>query len=218
VRDFSSPRWQRLRAEILERDHYECKVRGPKCRRRATEVDHIVPVADGGSMWDPQNLRAACGWCNSWRAARQKSSAGWKRSKTRIILVIGPMGAGKAAYVREQANPGDLVIDYDALAGAMYPGMEHSLGGNRHKLVNELRGRLLRQIRRGETASERVWIISANPKAESIFPFHEVVIIDPGREEVLRRCEAERPEILFALVDKWYADRITILEPSIREW
>jgi len=50
--------WRRLRAAILARDGYACRmVEG--CRARATHVDHIVPVVLGGSS-HPDNLRAAC--------------------------------------------------------------------------------------------------------------------------------------------------------------
>lgn len=63
--DLSSPAWKRLRRLILERDRDRCQIRGPKCSTVATEVDHIVARADGGSMWDPRNLRAACRPCNS---------------------------------------------------------------------------------------------------------------------------------------------------------
>jgi 5-methylcytosine-specific restriction endonuclease McrA len=40
-------------------------MRGPRCTRFATTVDHIIPIADGGDMYDPTNLRAACHRCNS---------------------------------------------------------------------------------------------------------------------------------------------------------
>lgn len=52
--------WRRLRAQILERDGYLCQC--SDCARRlvprlAHEVDHIKPVAEGGTD-DPENLQA----------------------------------------------------------------------------------------------------------------------------------------------------------------
>ena len=52
--------WARLRAQILKRDRYlcpcdECKETGRPVE--AHEVDHIVPLSQGGSD-DPSNLRA----------------------------------------------------------------------------------------------------------------------------------------------------------------
>jgi 5-methylcytosine-specific restriction endonuclease McrA len=61
----STHRWQRLRQAILERDGYRCQMAGPRCKGVATTADHIKPRSEGGAMWDPANLRAACRPCNS---------------------------------------------------------------------------------------------------------------------------------------------------------
>ncbi len=57
--------WHRLRLLILDRDRNQCQIRGPRCKQTATEVDHILPPVEGGSFWDPTNLRAACKPCNA---------------------------------------------------------------------------------------------------------------------------------------------------------
>lgn len=213
---YNSLQWARVRLEILERDGYRCRVCGPKCKGKATEVDHIIPTADGGPMFDPSNLRASCDWCNTWRAQRQKNKYGWKRSRTKIILVIGPIAAGKSTYVSENAGPRDLVVDYDAISKALGPELPRGHNGVRHEMVREVRNRLIKQIQRGDVAAERAWIISCNPDAEAIFPHHEVRVVDPGRDEVIRRCVKERPAELLWTVDEWYEKRST--PEAIREW
>lgn len=55
--------WERLRLTILARDRYVCAY----CGDRATSVDHVVPLVDGGPT-EPDNLVAACGPCNSRRS------------------------------------------------------------------------------------------------------------------------------------------------------
>jgi 5-methylcytosine-specific restriction endonuclease McrA len=60
------PRWVALRKFVLRRDRFLCQIRGPRCTRHATQVDHIVPVCFGGSN-NPNNLRAACAVCNQGR-------------------------------------------------------------------------------------------------------------------------------------------------------
>ncbi|MCV7359182.1 HNH endonuclease [Mycolicibacterium fluoranthenivorans] len=59
---------KRLRYEILTRDGEACR----KCGRRAPEVelqiDHIIPVALGGSD-DPSNLQTLCRDCNAGKAS-----------------------------------------------------------------------------------------------------------------------------------------------------
>lgn len=53
----TSPAWRRLRRTILERDHHRCT--WPDCDQPATEVDHIISHANGGTD-DPTNLRSLC--------------------------------------------------------------------------------------------------------------------------------------------------------------
>jgi 5-methylcytosine-specific restriction protein A len=54
---------------VLDRDNNRCQIGGPRCTIHATEVDHIVPRADGGALFDVTNMRAACKRCNGWRSA-----------------------------------------------------------------------------------------------------------------------------------------------------
>lgn len=52
-----------LRVRILARDGYACLMCGRTSKEVALHVDHIVPVADGGSD-DLENLASLCRECN----------------------------------------------------------------------------------------------------------------------------------------------------------
>lgn len=68
--------WQKMRRQILDRDQNLCRIGLKGCTKQATCVDHIVPLAEGGSRLDPDNLRAACDHCNTARVSgRQKALA-----------------------------------------------------------------------------------------------------------------------------------------------
>jgi 5-methylcytosine-specific restriction protein A len=75
---YSGP-WKRIRRQVLERDGHLCQIQAAGCTSRATQVDHIVPVAKNGEWWNPDNLRAACGSCNNGRNATStlKASRIW---------------------------------------------------------------------------------------------------------------------------------------------
>lgn len=62
--------WSRLRARILKRDGWVCRY----CGGFADSVDHVVPVAQGGSDAS-SNLAAACMDCN--RSKRDRTPAEW---------------------------------------------------------------------------------------------------------------------------------------------
>jgi hypothetical protein len=64
------PIGKRLRFEIFKRDRFRCTYCGKKPPEVMLEIDHVVPVADGGSN-DPANLVSACQGCN-----RGKGSTG----------------------------------------------------------------------------------------------------------------------------------------------
>jgi 5-methylcytosine-specific restriction endonuclease McrA len=82
---YDRPVYLRLRPLILERDGGRCQIRGPGCTGAADSVDHIVPLALGGTH-APENLRSACLHCNSAAGrrialARRAGSAVGRRSR-----------------------------------------------------------------------------------------------------------------------------------------
>lgn len=59
---------KRLRYEILRRDDHRCRYCGAGPEEGPLTVDHVVPVALGGSD-EPSNLVAACRDCNAGKSA-----------------------------------------------------------------------------------------------------------------------------------------------------
>ncbi|MEU6765892.1 HNH endonuclease [Streptomyces sp. NPDC046853] len=61
ARNASRPKdWSKRRTRTLVRDRFTCQRCGAK---KDLEVDHIVPVARGGS-WEPDNLWVLCKTCH----------------------------------------------------------------------------------------------------------------------------------------------------------
>ncbi len=60
-----------LRYYILERDHFHCRACGDAPKPTKTlRVDHMTPVAMGGSLLDPENLVTLCQACNSGKGVK----------------------------------------------------------------------------------------------------------------------------------------------------
>ncbi len=57
-----------LHQRILNRDLRRCQLRLPGCTLIATCVDHVLPLAAGGTD-HPSNLRASCDPCNRQKGA-----------------------------------------------------------------------------------------------------------------------------------------------------
>lgn len=65
---------KRLRYEILRRDNHACRYCGKVAPDVELRVDHVVPVALGGSD-DPSNLVAACEPCNTGKSSSSPDAA-----------------------------------------------------------------------------------------------------------------------------------------------
>ena len=50
---------------VIQRDGGVCQIGLPGCTIQATQVDHVRPIVNGGSVRDLGNMRAACASCNS---------------------------------------------------------------------------------------------------------------------------------------------------------
>ena len=59
---------KRLRFEILKRDNHTCRYCGATAPEAALTVDHVMPVALGGTDL-PENLVAACRDCNAGKSS-----------------------------------------------------------------------------------------------------------------------------------------------------
>lgn len=55
--------WHDVRLQILDRDGWECTKCGMELGAHA-QIDHVVPVADGGSMWGRDNMQSLCAECH----------------------------------------------------------------------------------------------------------------------------------------------------------
>jgi hypothetical protein len=193
---YASAAWRRVRKVVLERDGYLCRVRLPGCTGQATQCDHIISVDDGGSWFDEGNLRAACAHCNNARVNR-RTREGWRSARTRVVLVVAPPTPSPfAAYLEQHVSSGDVAIDYGELSVSQH---------GDHASTMAVRNTLLAALRAGMVDAPRCWVTSTAPDAEDVYPHHEVVVLDPGREDALRQAAGE-PE-LDALVRQWYSQR-----------
>jgi 5-methylcytosine-specific restriction protein A len=65
---YSTARWKTLRRSQLRKQPW-CET--SDCDNPATDVDHVVRVADGGDFWNPEGLASLCRGCHSRKTARE---------------------------------------------------------------------------------------------------------------------------------------------------
>lgn len=76
-RAWPPPGWEATRRRILERDNYRCQLGYDGCTIYATEVDHLIPMANRVDHSD-ENLQAVCKHCHNQKT-RKEISEGLRR-------------------------------------------------------------------------------------------------------------------------------------------
>ncbi len=94
---------KRLRYEILRRDNHTCRYCGATAPEVNLTVDHVVPVALGGSD-DPSNLVTACQPCNAGKSASAPDAPIVADIEIKTLLWAQAMKQAAAERVQDQAQ------------------------------------------------------------------------------------------------------------------
>ena len=95
-----------VRIRVLKRDRFRCTYCGASGNDVELEIDHIIPVAEGGSK-HMSNLTTACKACNMSKGKKQD----WSPKESHFPGVIG-----KAVHVMlngEINNQGEIIGESD---------------------------------------------------------------------------------------------------------
>lgn len=79
-----------LRWQILERDNFTCQYCGQKAPNVTLEVDHILPIEDGGTD-ESNNLKTSCFACNRGKSGLSVIVRKSKRSIKTYIAPVSPV-------------------------------------------------------------------------------------------------------------------------------
>ena len=69
--------------QVMARDHYECQAQLHGCTVIANEVDHVVPVFEGGND-ELENLRAICSSCHKEKKTTGEATRATQRRRQPI--------------------------------------------------------------------------------------------------------------------------------------
>lgn len=126
---------KRTRYEVLKRDNHTCRYCGGTAPDVKLTVDHVVPVALGGTD-NPDNLVAACQDCNAGKASTSPDAAvvedvkqldlAWGVAMKRAAEVLAAQREQEAAYFKAfldawpQYRDNALPNDADHSIGRLY--------------------------------------------------------------------------------------------------
>lgn len=133
-----------------------------------------------------------------------------------VVLVIGPPGSGKTAYVEQRMRRGDLVIDVDTLFMALSGQRMYDKPPNLLKTVWAARDAAVRQMLRDKEVVH-AWVISSVARPTDVERLRkslgaELVVLDNvTASECKRRMQNDsrrrNVEQLFPVVDRWFTQR-----------
>jgi len=139
----------------------------------AHEVDHITPLANGGTD-SLDNLQAINSDCHKRKSLTEAARGGatmhpdWlpRQFSLPVVVLCGPPGAGKMDTANKMRTDADLVLDLDALSVEL-------LGRELWQCSSEQRGHVIRHRNaliadylRGRTHYTRLILIATEAKPE----------------------------------------------------
>lgn len=128
-----------------------------------------------------------------------------------LTVITGPPCSGKSTWVRTHAQPDDIVVDLDRIALALaHEGTTHHdyPPHVRHVAINARAAAIRTALPLARDYD--VWVIHMRPSKRDWMAYKQqgahIVRLDPGYEEVMRRCANERPAWVSTTAHEWYAN------------
>lgn len=224
--------WMVRRARLLEANPLCCKCEAKGVVALAMEVDHIIPLHVGGPDTDDntQNLCIAChaektrqdgsrrfisraGDQNQQRIESLMRPSTLAPSGIPLTIVCGPAAGGKSTYIKNNAKPGDIIIDMDMIRTELGIGA-HEWNSKTLERSLERRNEMLASLA-SATASHAWFIVSAASSAERdwwrqvLQPVSVVVVMAAESacvDRIVRTREGERAARSVKATRKWWRE------------
>jgi predicted kinase len=139
-----------------------------------------------------------------------------------LTVVAGPPCSGKSTYVRERAQPGDVVIDFDVLAQAFGSERPHDHNAHVRKVTMLARRAAIWAAVQEHLRGATVWIVDGQPTERRVRLYEgahaTVVTLGGSTEELHRRAARERPARWHELIDAWTPSPHVASVVASREW
>ncbi len=137
-----------------------------------------------------------------------------KSKPTNIYIVTGPPASGKTTWVHDHAKPGDITIDFDAIANTLTPpdGQPWKHTPQVQAITKAARQAAIDAALKADDVD--VYIIDSRPSTSTTQRYQShgarIITIDPGQAVVMARCKAERPWQMQQAAKHWYATQQTL--------
>lgn len=127
-----------------------------------------------------------------------------------LHVITGPPCSGKSTYVREHAQDGDVLVDFDAIAQALGSSVAHGSEGHVREAAFKARNAVVGYLLDNAEDAEG-WIIHSSPADWQLEAYEaagaEFIALDADMETCLERAEQDgRPPDEADKIREWFAN------------
>lgn len=164
---YKSDKWIQFRLAYIGEHDPICKdcgkiiVESKQLHLHHIEELTLENVNDACVSLNPENIVVLCHDCHNKRHHRFGHGYGKRKNKwdKEIYIVYGPPFAGKKTFVKENMEPGDLVIEMDLIYQALSFQERYDNPNDLKQNVFAVRNLLLDQVKMRYGKYKRAWII-----------------------------------------------------------
>jgi len=216
-RFYASRRWRELREVLIIQRHGRCDRCGKDCSADTSELiahhkEHLTDetLKDPAVAVNPDNIEILCQKCH----ALQHPVRGFIKKRKEVFIVYGSPLSGKSTYVRENMEPGDLVVDLDAIRSGISLQPLYTPAPPLQKTAFAVRDFLYEQIRIRSGEWQTAWVIAGLPRKDERERLAarlgaSLILVEATKEECHKRlldCDDARGDEWAGYIDAWFRD------------
>ena len=147
------------------------------------------------------------------RQTESETSSAKSDETRRVTIVAGPPAAGKSTWVKAQAESGDLVVEWEAIVGALTGEPARSQERPTRELVGAMREAAIEKLAEQVTAgdAQRTWVIIGAPTSQERQQLADrlkadvvLVLCEPSVGRARIEADPSRPDEQLAALDRWW--------------
>ena len=216
-RFYGSKAWQDLRTVKIMESQGRCARCGKDFSDNTSQLiahhkEHLTPenLSDPHVALNPENVEIVCTKCH----AHYHDNRGYIRPPRQVFIVYGAPLSGKSTYVRQNAEPEDLIVDLDSIYSAITPAPRYFHTEQVKPLAFGIRDYLYDQIRIRNGKWQTAWVIAGLPRKGQREQLAarlgaSCILIESTKEECHKRlldCDDGRGLEWGEYIDAWFRD------------